>query len=111
MDAPDITTHPDGQKNSQYRGSMDLLHNLEMTALSMDDLRRMLGPEARTTRVMEYDDLRNVGRAEELFRNERITVVDVSPIGERALVAIGAGAGESHPISVMLNWTEVLKGR
>jgi hypothetical protein len=52
-----------------------------------------------------------VGSPEELFRNERITAADVSPTGQRALVAIGAETGESHPISVMFNWTEALKSR
>jgi Tol biopolymer transport system component len=52
-----------------------------------------------------------VGSPEELFRNERIAAADVTPTGERVLVALGAEAGESHPISVMLNWAGALKGR
>ncbi len=53
----------------------------------------------------------SVGSPVELFRNERMGAGDVSPNGQRALVAIGAELGESHPISIMLNWTEALRDR
>ena len=71
------------------------------------------GPGARVMAVSieAGANMITVGAPEQLFRNERMIAGDVNSTGERALVAIGAETGESHPISVMFNWTEALKGR
>jgi Tol biopolymer transport system component len=69
------------------------------------------GGRVMAVRIQAGVNTITVGSPEELFRNERITAADVSPTGQRALVTIGAEIGESHPISMMLNWTDVLKDR
>ena len=69
------------------------------------------GASVMAVSIQADADTISVGSPEELFRNERITGGAVSPTGQRALVTIGAEAGESHPISIMQNWTEALKGR
>ncbi|MCZ6696809.1 MAG: protein kinase [Acidobacteria bacterium] len=71
------------------------------------------GPGSRVmaVNIQAGADTISVGTPVELFRNERIVDGDVSPTGQRALVAIGTETGESHPISIMLNWTEALRDR
>ncbi len=54
---------------------MDILNNIEATPLGFDDLERMLGPAAEYTNLMEYNELRDVRTAEDLFSGDTKAVL------------------------------------
>lgn len=47
--------------------TMELIQQIEAQPLTFDDMKRMLGPFAKHTRLMEYNELQGVGAARDLF--------------------------------------------
>lgn len=63
---------------------MDIVRNIESQALGFPELKRMLGSHAKSTRLMQYDDLKQVDHIRKLFHGKKAVIILMSIEGPDA---------------------------
>jgi len=67
----------------------DIVEKSEAKSLSFDDLHRMLGKDDRTTRIINYDDLKNINDISELFNGNVKAIIILLQIESRNAPRVG----------------------
>lgn len=91
---------------------MDTVQKQEAVALGFPEMKRMLGPKEKTTRLMQYDDLQHVRSAEALFSGKIKAVVillsiqtpDSPPVGHWiAMLDLGTHYEHFDPYGIRMD--------